>query len=362
MKNEKQSLSLVRTLKKKGNDHPLENSVESRFENQEEDGLHNQSGSEADRLGEHQLITLDLSQQAWRSLFWGCTDGVLDSSPSGRGGSDFQVARGVGVEDLDLVSLNRFRALMKNQFPVQTFTTYPDEEFLSYVGAGKRNRQTGEFELFLGTVLFLGRTNVIRELFPYFHLDYCEYEDASYPQCKFRISDNDYLQEEINLLSFFEKVIQRIESVVAETALSKEGEPEIKKAGVFPTEERHTPEEGQPDGFCPDSILFALREALVNTLVHADYQSLVGSVQIDVRDGNLSFKNPGSMRILPETFFAGGHSYPCNEVLMKLFTAAGLARRQGYGGARIFSGSLVRKYERPSIRISPIATELVFSF
>lgn len=188
MKNEKQSLSLIRTLKKKGNDHPLENSVESRFENQEEDGLHNQSGSEADRLGEHQLITLDLSQQAWRLLFWGCTDGVLDSSPSGRGVSDFQVARGVGVEDLDSISLKRFRSLVKNQFPFQTFTLYPDEEFLSYVGAGKRNRQTGEFELFLGTVLFLGRTNVIRELFPYFHLDYCEYEDSSYPQCKFRIS------------------------------------------------------------------------------------------------------------------------------------------------------------------------------
>lgn len=340
--------------------------MESRFENQEEDGLHNQSGSEADRLGEHQLITLDLSQQAWRSLFWGCTDGVLDSSPSGREVSDFQVARGVGVEDLDSVSLKRFRALMKDQFPSQTFTTYPDEEFLTDVGAGKRNRQTGEFELFLGTVLFLGRTNVIRELFPYFHLDYCEYEDASYPQCKFRISDNDYLQEETNLLSFFEKVIRRIEQVVADGADRKEGKPESKNAEgfvaeAFPIEELHT-EEGQPDGVCSDSILLVLREALVNTLVHADYQSLVGSVQTDVRDGNLSFKNPGSMRILPETFFAGGHSYPCNEVLMKLFTAAGLARRQGYGGARIFSGSIVRKYEQPSIRISPIATELVFSF
>lgn len=143
MKNEKQSLSLVRALKKKGNDHPLENSVESRFENQEEDGLHNQSGSEADGTGENQLIGWNLSQEARGSLFWGYADGVFDSSPSGRGVSDFQVARGVGVEDLDSVSLNRFRALMKNQFPVQTFTTYPDEEFLTYVGGREKKSADG---------------------------------------------------------------------------------------------------------------------------------------------------------------------------------------------------------------------------
>lgn len=54
------------------------------------------------------------------------------------------------------------------------------------------------------------------------------------------------------------------------------------------------------------SLKPALREALVNTLAHADYTIPRGSVKIMAYDDRYVFQNPGCMLIKHEDFFVGG--------------------------------------------------------
>ena len=63
------------------------------------------------------------------------------------------------------------------------------------------------------------------------------------------------------------------------------------------------------------SLKPALREALVNTLAHADYTIPRGSVKILAYDDRYVFQNPGCMLIKPEDFFVGGKSELRNEII-----------------------------------------------
>lgn len=78
----------------------------------------------------------------------------------------------------------------------------------------------------------------------------------------------------------------------------------------------------------------ALREALVNTLIHADHQSSKSITVIKRRDTYV-FQNPGRLRILVERLYAGGVSDPRNPNLQKLFQLLGLGEKAGSGFQKI---------------------------
>ena len=69
----------------------------------------------------------------------------------------------------------------------------------------------------------------------------------------------------------------------------------------------------------------AVREALLNTLVHADYYGRQGTVVIK-SPKMLSFANPGDMRISLATALEGGVSDPRNATLMKMFGLIGVGK------------------------------------
>ena len=80
----------------------------------------------------------------------------------------------------------------------------------------------------------------------------------------------------------------------------------------------------------------AVREALLNTLVHADYYGRQGTVVIKGLD-KMSFANPGDMRISLKTALEGGISDPRNVTLMKMFSLIGIGERAGSGIPSIIS-------------------------
>ena len=80
----------------------------------------------------------------------------------------------------------------------------------------------------------------------------------------------------------------------------------------------------------------AVREALLNTLVHADYYGRQGTVVIKGLD-RMSFANPGDMRISLKTALEGGVSDPRNTTLMKMFGLIGVGERAGSGVPSIVS-------------------------
>ncbi len=84
-----------------------------------------------------------------------------------------------------------------------------------------------------------------------------------------------------------------------------------------------------------NSLGEALREALINTLVHADYFVPRGTVKISVHDDRYVFSNPGCMLISKDDFFVGGKSEIRNEILMKCFRLQGLAEEKEWVEVRL---------------------------
>lgn len=93
----------------------------------------------------------------------------------------------------------------------------------------------------------------------------------------------------------------------------------------------------------------ALREVLVNCLVHADYMQVFPSIRIEAYDNFFSFLNPGKMMVSIASYAAGGQSFPRNEQLMSLFRYLGLSERQGFGGAQIYKSAFENKFRLPEI-------------
>ncbi|MPM52857.1 hypothetical protein SDC9_99621 [bioreactor metagenome] len=74
----------------------------------------------------------------------------------------------------------------------------------------------------------------------------------------------------------------------------------------------------------------AVREAVANALIHADYRLPRGIV---IEKGKTFFKvsNPGSLRITREEALKGGVSDPRNENIFKMFNLLGVGERAGSG-------------------------------
>lgn len=241
------------------------------------------------------------------------------------------------LDDLDADSLQKLKTLTANRYPAQNMMEMSDEDFLIRIGAATRNRSNGELILKSGIILFIGKTNVIHELFPHFLLDYFEFRNESTHRWDYRISDDDYLNSEINLLTFYEKAKLRLSAIANELFSLDENMTRRSDSGL--TE-------------------IALREALVNTLVHADYQMNDAAVKIEANPNRFVFSNPGKMLIDPQEYFTGGTSIPRNELLMRLFRNIGAAERQGFGGCQIYESSLKRDWKQPLLQTSLMRTTL----
>jgi predicted HTH transcriptional regulator len=79
----------------------------------------------------------------------------------------------------------------------------------------------------------------------------------------------------------------------------------------------------------------ALREALANCLINADYYG-EGGVVIRNNSDSIAIENPGSLRIGVEEAISGGFSTPRNSVLMKMFNLLDIGERAGSGIPNIF--------------------------
>ena len=80
----------------------------------------------------------------------------------------------------------------------------------------------------------------------------------------------------------------------------------------------------------------ALREALANCLINADYYGRQGLVIIKKQDV-ITFSNPGGFRIDVEVAKAGGISDPRNGALIKMFNLVEIGERAGSGIPNIYS-------------------------
>lgn len=230
-----------------------------------------------------------------------------------------------GLEDLDSGTLKIYRQTHTNLNPGHVWSGLEDVEFLRAIGGWKRERDSGKSGLTKAGLLMFGKHRSIREVFPNFFLDYMERPEAKH--------NNRWIDRVTfdgtwagNLYSFYLKVYPKLTS-------------DIKVPFKVVDGLRH---EDSP-------VHVALREALANTLVHADYRDRA-KIYVVKRPDMFGFLNPGLMRIPIETAVEGYESDCRNRTLHEMFRYVNIGEQAGTGVQKILTGWASRHWRKPLIR------------
>ncbi|WP_294309399.1 RNA-binding domain-containing protein [uncultured Sphingomonas sp.] len=226
--------------------------------------------------------------------------------------NDDRILVGYGIDDLHWPSVLVFRNLMQTRSPSHPFLEGDPIDLLHKIKAFRKDRETGQSGLTVAGLLMFGTSESIRDEFPNFALDYQEREDPKVGRWTDRLTTDGSWPG--NLLEFFRLVWRR---------LTADLKVPFQMVGGQRVDE--TP------------IHVALREALVNTLVHADY-TCRASVLVVKRPDMFGFRNPGDMRVPVETAILGGESDSRNRVLQQMFLMIGAGERAGSGVPKMFKG------------------------
>jgi len=239
--------------------------------------------------------------------------------------------------DLDPATLRAYRNLFRSTKPTHPWNSLDDHEFLRSIGGLTQDRASGEEGLTLAGLLMFGKLRPILDAVPYYLLDYQERraEDDDGTRWVDRVTTDGTWSG--NLYDFFQIVIQK---------LYRDLKVPFKLAG--PSRIDDTP------------VHEAVREALTNTLVHADYSGTV-PILIIKRPDMFSFRNPGTMRVPVEDAIRGGVSDCRNRNLQTMFDLIGYGERAGSGLPKIFQNWKEQLWRLPELKekFSPEQTILL---
>ena len=237
---------------------------------------------------------------------------------------DARILTGYSMEDIDPESLRIYRQMLRDEKPGHPFLEQNDFEFLKSLRGWRRDRQTDESGLTLGGLLMFGNWDAIQDAVPHYFLDYQER-----PEAKTELRWVDRLVPDGswtgNLFEFYRRVYRKLTADLKGPFALKDGQ----RQDDTPVHE-------------------ALREALVNTLVHADYTGRV-SVLVVKRPDMFGFRNPGGLRLPIEQVIRGGESDCRNRILHQMFLLIGLGERGGSGMPRIYGGWKSQHWRPPAL-------------
>ena len=219
-----------------------------------------------------------------------------------------------GLKDLDVDCLKAYRNIFRADKPDHPWLALDDQGFLQRLGGWREDRTTQERGLTVAGLLMFGHWSSIVEALPLYFLDYQE-RPANY------VSTVEWLDRLVpdgtwsgNVFDFYRRVVNKLMTDVKV--------PFVLKGDI---RQDDTPTHK------------ALREALVNTLVHADYSGRV-SVQVVKQPAGFVFRNPGALRVPAEQALQGGVSDCRNRTMQQMFLMIGLGERAGSGMSRILHG------------------------
>lgn len=226
---------------------------------------------------------------------------------------DNEILFGYGMDDIDSGSFNAYRQLYASLHPDHPWNELEGQEFLRNIGSWRMDRENHRNGLTRAGLLMFGKLPAIQESFPNYMLDYQER-----PEAKTEVRWIDRLTLDGNwsgnLFDFYRRVIKKLTSDL-KVPFALEGD----------VRQDNTP------------VHQALREALVNTLVHADYSGRA-SILVVKRPDMFGFRNPGLMRVPQEIAIQGGDSDCRNRLIHQMFRFVGLGEQAGSGIPKIYRG------------------------
>ncbi len=240
--------------------------------------------------------------------------------------ADSRILEGFGLEDLDLPGFHQYRQRLASHKPTHPWLSEDDLGLLRKLGGWRRDRKTGIEGLTLAGLLMFGRDETLREGVPTYHVDYREHlSDTPAERWSDRITADGTWSP--NLFRFYLRVAGRL---VADLKLPFQLDADFFRIGETEVHE-------------------AIREALVNALIHADYQGQGGIVVEKHRDA-FEFSNPGTLLVSLEQLFRGNVSECRNKSLQTMFMLIGVAEKAGSGVDRIRRGWASQHWRSPMVR------------
>ena len=219
-------------------------------------------------------------------------------------------------------TVHSYRMRMKYSRPGHVWESLEDNEFLLRLGALGRDSNGKEHPTAAGLLMFGNEYEIVRE-YPYYFLDYQEQfsEDTRWTD-RIISSSGEWSG---NIYDFYFRVYNKLSQDIKvpfeiEGGLRKEDTPVHK----------------------------ALREALANCLINADYYGRQGVVVIKKRE-KITISNPGTFRVALNEVKIGGVSDPRNVTLMKMFNLIDVGERAGSGIPNIYSVWEQQKWDTPII-------------
>ncbi|WP_085247410.1 RNA-binding domain-containing protein [Gilliamella mensalis] len=248
---------------------------------------------------------------------------IVEQDPQG---TDSRILDNFTMDDIDIKSLQQYRNLFSARHPDHPFLKGDLLSFLSKIGGWRKDRHTKKDGLTIAGLLMFGKWDAITELNPKYALDYIERPENKIDT---RWIDRVFYDGSWsgNVFDFYQLIYPKLVSDLKVPFKIKDG---VRQSD--------------------SEIHQALREALVNTLVHADYLTGRVSILVVKRPDLFGFRNPGLMLISKEDAIKGGNSECRNPKMHQMFLYIGLGERAGSGIPRIYSGWEQANWKVPNLR------------
>lgn len=254
--------------------------------------------------------------------------------------ADSELLPHFGLDDLDKKSLEQYRNRFASRSPAHPWLKLDDRGLLEKLGGWRKDRAKGENGLTVAGLLMFGKDQTIRDpaARPQYHVDYRE-RLSNDPQVRWtdRIwPDGTWVA---NLFQFFERAYPRLVVDLKIPFQFTAQRPGVMTTTLAPDRfQRHD-----------ETIVHeAIREALVNSMIHADFRGQGGIIIERYRD-RLEFSNPGTLLLGIEQVLKGGVSECRNKTLQSMFAMLGYGEKAGSGIDKIRQGWASQKWRWPRI-------------
>ncbi len=245
---------------------------------------------------------------------------------SSLGQIESRVLNNYSWNDIDMNSFRQYRTMFSNLLPSHPWTALDDLQFMQRLGGYRTDRKTGKEGFTMAGILMFGKAEAITdpECAPDFMVDYREIpSDTS----ELRWVDRLYPDGtwEANLFQFYRLTLPRLHKFLPKPFKIK-GDTRIDETPAH----------------------VAVREALINCIVHAQYG---GSRRINVfkTPKGIRMSNPGTLLVSPSQFYEGGMSETRNPALQRMFGLIGKSDKAGSGVDKILKGWREANWRSPYI-------------
>lgn len=255
---------------------------------------------------------------------------LRDASDSGNDGG---ILDGYTMDDLDAETLKAYRIRFERQNPDHVYNGYDDKEFLRNLGGYATDRSTKKEGLTTAGLLMFGKGLPIRERFDNFRLDYIDKTNLI-PGSRWSDRLTYDGTWENNLYNFFSRVIPKLVSDIKRP---------FKLEGITRIDD--TP------------VHKAIREAVVNMMIHSDYH-ITGVLKIEKNDNGFLFSNPGNLKLPILSIYEGDHSVARNPKIQTFFRMIGMGDNIGSGFPTILSAWGEENWRKPDLSENPDLREV----